>query len=54
MKSPQKRIEDLRIELDSIIKEVDYGQSCDCFDYLVKAKDNMGYAIFELQMTDEQ
>ena len=44
-----KDLENLRIELDSIIKRVDYVEENIAFNYLAEAKDMMGMARLKLE-----
>lgn len=48
MKTLQEKIEDLRVQLDFIIKQVDYQEDLQCFKYLCEAKDQMGLAQLAL------
>lgn len=43
-----KDIERLRIELDSLIKQVDYNDQFSAWSHLVNAKDSMGMAQLDL------
>jgi len=44
-----KELEELRIKLDAIIKQVNYVEQNVAFNYLVEAKDMMGMAQLKLR-----